>query len=162
MTSTLQKVILQMTDLLRKISPSSFYTQAVPSLGNATVGQHTRHIIEYCQQLISGYETGVICYDDRIRDNKIETDLHQALYEFEKINSGLMRPDKPLKLFVKNSGDHFSISTTYFREVYYNFEHCIHHQALIRVALHELNLKIISADFGIAPATLEYREKCVQ
>lgn len=54
------------------------------------------------------------------------------------------------------------IETNYFREVLYNLEHCIHHQALIKVALLNFNYIQISETFGIAPSTIEFRKICAQ
>ncbi len=41
----------------------------------------------------------------------------------------------------------------------YNIEHCIHHQALIKVALNEMEANhLINKNFGMAPSTIQYRE----
>jgi hypothetical protein len=41
----------------------------------------------------------------------------------------------------------------------YNIEHCIHHQALIKVALNEMEANhLINKNFGIAPSTIQYRK----
>ena len=54
------------------------------------------------------------------------------------------------------------IDSNYYRELLYNLEHCIHHQALIKVAvLKNENLKV-DANFGVARSTIEYRKQCVQ
>jgi len=54
------------------------------------------------------------------------------------------------------------IETNYYRELLYNLEHCIHHQALIRVALFQMENIKVNANFGVAPSTIEYRKQCVQ
>jgi hypothetical protein len=51
--------------------------------------------------------------------------------------------------------------TSYFREIVYGTEHTIHHFALLKVALIELNIKIDEPDFGIAYATIQYRKSMV-
>ncbi len=51
------------------------------------------------------------------------------------------------------------IPTNFYREMVYNIEHCIHHQALIKVALNEMEANhLINKNFGIAPSTIQYRE----
>ena len=54
------------------------------------------------------------------------------------------------------------INTNYFREIIYNLEHCIHHQALIRVAIEECTDLQLPESFGVAPSTLLYRERVLQ
>ena len=65
--------------------------------------------------------------------------------------------------FTGEAGSLTKIATTFQRELAYCLEHSIHHQALIKVGLKELNLEnIIEKNFGVAPATIRYHEKCVQ
>ena len=59
-------------------------------------------------------------------------------------------------------GEELRIDSNYFRELLYNLEHCIHHQALIKVAVLQLEHLQIDADFGVARSTIEYRKQCAQ
>jgi hypothetical protein len=59
-------------------------------------------------------------------------------------------------------GENISISSNYHRELLYNLEHCIHHQALLKVALLPMKNIKIDADFGVARSTVAYRNQCVQ
>ncbi len=52
--------------------------------------------------------------------------------------------------------------SSYQRELLYNLEHSIHHQALIKVALLEIQHDLVDENFGVAQSTIEYRKKCVQ
>jgi hypothetical protein len=56
------------------------------------------------------------------------------------------------------------VYTSYYRELAFNAEHATHHMALIRVALIEMGLSIVTDDFGVAPATLKYKsaQACAQ
>ena len=55
------------------------------------------------------------------------------------------------------------IETNYERELLYNLEHSIHHQALIKVALLQLQSVEIPENFGVAQSTIVYREsQCVR
>jgi RNA-binding protein YhbY len=54
------------------------------------------------------------------------------------------------------------IESNYTRELLYNLEHSIHHQALIKVAILQNNSIIIDENFGVAHSTIEYRKKCAQ
>ena len=73
----IQHVFAQLKDLLHQIS-SEEYKMPSTLLSGATIGQHVRHIIELFQCLEKGYETGVVNYEKRKRDQKIETDKHFA------------------------------------------------------------------------------------
>ena len=54
------------------------------------------------------------------------------------------------------------IESNYYRELMYNIEHCIHHQAIIKIALLHLGKTEIVENFGIAKSTIEYRRQCAQ
>jgi hypothetical protein len=47
----------------------------------------------------------------------------------------------------------------YFRELLYNLEHCIHHQALIKWLFYKMKL-FLWMNFGVARSTIEYRKLC--
>jgi hypothetical protein len=46
------------------------------SLSSATIGEHTRHVIEMFQCLLNNYESGVVNYDERARDIVLQTDTN--------------------------------------------------------------------------------------
>jgi len=138
------------------------YNRRCAQLNESTIGQHTRHIIELFDCLITHYEHGVINYDSRPRNNLIETLPDYAQTCIQKILGNINKPDKSLLLSQKIAGKEMRIQTNYFRELLYNLEHCIHHQALIRVAVFEMNNVHIDANFGVAPATVEFKKQCAQ
>ena len=97
-------------------------------------------------------------YLNRVRDLAIETDKLFAIQELSLIMDQIIRPDKEIKLVIEcfeGSAANY-VSTTYFREIVYNAEHTIHHLALIRVALREMQLEIVGDDFGMAYSTIKY------
>ncbi len=114
------------------------------------------------QCLINQYESGTIDYDKRVRDKKIETDIEFALRSIDEIVFSLAKPNKKLVLSQFISVEQLRIETDFQRELLYNLEHCIHHQALIKVAVLQFDSVEINDTFGIAPSTLEYRKQCVQ
>lgn len=138
------------------------YTLRSAMLGEATIGQHIRHIIELVQCLVNGYDNGTVNYDARIRDIRIETDKHFAGWCIRQLLESTAQADKPLQL-ITSGEPAVHISTFYYRELLYNTEHAIHHMALIRVGLREMHLDIVDDHFGVAPSTVQYREKvCAQ
>ena len=148
-------------ELLRQLTNEEFM-QKNPELSNATIGEHMRHIIELFGCLLENYDYGLINYDDRKRDVLLQTDKNESIAIIEKYLLELDKPNKPLSLTHNCFSPIELLHTNYFRELIYNLEHSIHHQALIKVALHSLPHIKIPSTFGVAPSTLEYRKQCAQ
>ena len=79
-----------------------------------------------------------------------------------EIQKNLEQPDKEVSIFCGTNDNAVCIESNYYREVLYNLEHCIHHQALIKVALLSIKNINIADGFGVAPSTLQYRQECAQ
>ena len=135
------------------------YTHKIEHLGNASIGGHTRHIIELLQCAIAGYHIGEVDYINRTRNLEIENDRMLAISRISKILQEVEMPEKELSLFVEQVDDlkACTVNTTFFREIVYNTEHVIHHLALIKVALIEMKLDIVESDFGVAYSTILYK-----
>lgn len=153
--SSLVHVLLQLPD-------QSSYAEPCNALSDATIGQHTRHIIELYQCLLAGYRAGEINYDDRERNILYENDITAAVDIIKEIQLNLEQPDKKLMVLCQTVDASISIESNYYREVLYNLEHCIHHQALIKVALLSIKDMQIADGFGVAYSTLQYRQQCAQ
>lgn len=134
------------------------YTEKLPLLGDSSIGEHTRHIIELFQVLKAGYSHGVINYDDRQRDVRIQTNIDVAMEAIAHLISDISQPNKDLILHTLNHNNR-PFSTNYDRELLYNIEHCIHHQAIIRIGLSILEKNTGDEAFGVAPSTLLYRRQ---
>jgi hypothetical protein len=147
--------------VLQQLEGQDIYTAPCHELSQATIGQHTRHVIELYQCLLAGYETGLVNYDDRQRNKLYETNTVEAIAVIKEIQSKLQQPDKAMQVVCGAEEPH-TITSNYYREVLYNLEHCIHHQALIRVGLITTNGGSVSSEFGVAPSTIQYRRQCAQ
>ncbi|HVZ26372.1 MAG TPA: hypothetical protein VG842_09970, partial [Sediminibacterium sp.] len=129
----------QLKQILTLIS-SQEYNSPSEALSGASIGQHVRHILEMFQCLDNGYETGLINYEARKRERRIETDPLYAMELMTAIVAGLDKPDKPLQLkacYQETAETVIAIDTNYQRELVYNLEHTVHHMALIRVGIRE-------------------------
>ena len=159
--SAVRHTLEELKDLLNQLSNEDF---ALPILylGNSSVGEHTRHIIEMFQCLLNSYESGLLNYDDRERNNLIQTDTNFAIQSINDIIKCIERENKNIVLKQLLFKAYTVIETNYFRELLYNLEHCIHHQALIKVAIFQLEDIQLTETFGIAPSTIEYRKQCAQ
>lgn len=141
------------------------YTQPVKVLSQSTIGQHTRHILEFFIELNKGYDSHVVDYDKRIRNHAIESDKFFAINTLHQIADELVKPDRDLVLNVEygpEAGQRLQVITNYFRELVYNMEHTVHHMALIRIGVQSISELQIPAEFGVAASTLKFRKACAQ
>lgn len=154
----LHEILTEQQNLLRKVS-AEMYCQSIPSLDGSTIGGHTRHIIEFLEILLNSYHTNQINYDERQRNLELEKNPKKAMEVISEILSSIDLPNKNLILKQTVGSVSLEISTNFYRELLYNIEHCIHHQALIKVAFNEIKMShLLNKNFGIAPSTIQYRE----
>lgn len=149
------EVLGELSDFLTQLKPKDF-ADFSPVLKTSSIGQHVRHVLELYECLVSQYESGIVCYDDRKRDKTLETDVDQAISKINKIQSSIQRSDKEILLKMSSGSDLETIRSSYYRELCYNLEHCIHHQALIKVACINFDYLMIPASFGVAKSTIDY------
>lgn len=147
--------------LLQQISDVD-YAAPCAELSDSSIGEHTRHIIEMFQCLENQYEEGIINYDNRLRNRLIQTSTEFALAQIKFIQDSIDKPNKKIELEQIIDGAQIRIESNYNRELLYNLEHCIHHQALIKVAILMHGKIQIHENFGVAPSTIEYRKQCAQ
>ena len=159
--TSINNTLTELSDLLSQLGNSD-YTKTCYDLSNATIGEHTRHIIEMFQCLENQYNVAVVNYDDRKRDYQIQTDVEFARKAIGTVISNLNKPNKNVVLQQIIDGEELRIESNYYRELLYNLEHCIHHQALIKVAVLQNENLSIDENFGVARSTIEYRKQCAQ
>jgi len=151
----------ELIDLLGKLSAED-YSKPCEQLSSASIGEHTRHIIEMFQCLENQYEIGIVNYDKRERNKQIQTDTFFAIDQITNIKNNLDKSNKEIQLQQIIDDQEIFIQSNYHRELLYNLEHCVHHQALIKVAILVANTITVDANFGVARSTIEYRNKCAQ
>ena len=160
----LQHYMNQVAAAVCKMSDKE-YTGLIEPLGNATIGQHVRHIIELFEELQNGYESGMVCYDNRKRDYAIETDKLLAIERLQQICVTAAKADKALVLkcsYSTEDGVDLCVNSNYNRELIYNIEHAVHHMALLRVGIQHISTIQLPRDFGIAVSTLRHKKVCAQ
>jgi hypothetical protein len=137
-------------------------------LSKATIGQHVRHILEFYQCLLEGIVVNMINYDNRKRNLTIETDLNFAIAVIDQVNSEMDLQKNDFDIILQGNysnldDNQIEIKSSYYRELAYCLEHSIHHQALIKIGLIELDaFELIDKSFGIAPATIRHINQCAQ
>jgi hypothetical protein len=158
------RLLYQLKELLESLTDEQ-YCRKVAVLSNASIGQHTRHIIEFFQELEKGYETGIVNYDARTRNYTIETQRKFAIGELVAIAASVAKENRSLKLvadFSSEDNNFYEVPTNYQRELVYNLEHTIHHMAILRIGVNVITAIELPENFGVAISTLKYRNVCVQ
>jgi hypothetical protein len=159
--NSVKNTLLELKEVLIQLTNEDF-GKPIENLGESSIGEHSRHVIELFQCLVQSYESEKLNYDKRERNYNIQTDIKFANNAIDVIIETIEKPNKNIILEQVIEGESFLIETNYFRELLYNLEHCIHHQALIKVALYPFENVQVKQSFGVAPSTIEYKRQCAQ
>lgn len=131
------------------------------------IGGHFRHCVDFYNCFLSSAGSGRINYDQRARDERVERDPERAAFELQAIIDGLRRfsfADGQAELLVVLEGSTRSDERPYWtrssiaRELQSLLSHTVHHYALIAIALRLQGIEL-TAEFGVAPSTLEHWRK---
>jgi hypothetical protein len=159
LSAQMQAIFSDLSEALCQCSPER-YTMPLPLLSGATIGEHTRHVIEFFQCVSMAFESETVDYAKRERNRIIETNKAYALQLLSEVTVGLNMPNKTMLLCLgAPNGKPVTVSSNLYREIAYNIEHAIHHMAIIKIGLKSLAIPV-NENFGVAPSTLEYRAAC--
>jgi hypothetical protein len=163
-----QQKMHELRELIGQLSEDQF-SQPLEVLSGSTLGMHLRHILEFYQCLFQALEDRNLNYDLRKRDKEMETSKARCQVCISQLMQNLKTctEDIPLQLSADYSGQLYgekvSTATTYFRELLYNIEHCVHHLAIIRIGMKALDPSLrINGNMGIAASTLRNANQCAQ
>ncbi len=150
-------------ELLELLEAES-YARPHPAVYDASIGGHYRHGLDHFVSLLRAVETGVVDYDRRDRDRRVEQDLETARASTRIVRSELQRWDA--SVLEHTVGVRCSVSdcnpespvtrSTLGRELAYAITHGIHHYAMIGV-IARLEDRPVPAGFGVAPSTTLHR-----
>ncbi len=137
------------------------YVLPMHAYGSGSIGQHLRHVLDHYHAL-SSCEHGVIDYDQRRRDNPVETSKALALAEIQRTLHRLpLLVDQPIRVRseVSPHAQHVEeTNSSIKRELLFVTSHAVHHFALIAMLL-RLQGMAVPMDFGVAPATLTHQRQ---
>ncbi len=155
-------IFSQLIDVAAQLSDEQYSGESGLLSGNS-IGKHVRHIIEFFECLLAGYESGVIDYDARARNEAIENSTGVAIRTLEAISARIGgMSDKQLLLLSEYPGIDGKCSgeSSFNREIVYNIEHAIHHMAIIKIALQSDFPEVkLPENFGIAWSTIKHQNK---
>lgn len=160
------RLLNDLRELIQKLNDQSYGENTALMLGSS-IGKHVRHLLEFYECLLNGYEKGIINYDLRQRNERIEKDRFYTLELItqitEKIRTKNQEEDKELLLEYSEEFGTDYLPTSFARELAYNIEHTVHHQAILRIALVQLYPEIqIAEHFGVAWSTIRHKEVSTQ
>lgn len=143
--------------LLNQLSPLQF-SQPLPILGHATIGQQLRHVLEFYDCVLFAHP--IICYDNRPRNQKLEENPTAAQQKIKELLNQLELSDlnQSIPLSYCLGTEVQMLSTTIERELLYCLDHSIHHAAIIRIGLQQcFDDVVIPPNFGFAYSTLAHK-----
>jgi uncharacterized damage-inducible protein DinB len=162
LTHLSSRILGQLSDAMRQLAPEDF-CRASRALSNATIGQHLRHTLEFFICLERGLSSGVVNYDNREHDERMEKDKDTAIEAMVRVINFVrtLKENHPLVLEVGydvDSDEAQSMETNVFRELTYNIEHAVHHMAMIKIGLRDVApYVVIPPDFGVAVSTMRHK-----
>ena len=147
----------------------TLYREPVEILSFASIGEHTRHILEFYQCLLHQCAYGTINYDLRNRNKIIQEDPEKANEALINIIQALHQAESHEPIYLEMTYDEDkkvtnSVETSLERELVYNLEHVIHHLAIIKIGLSIIAPGMtLPEGFGVAPSTMRFkRNSCAQ
>lgn len=142
------------------------YARGIAEIGASSVGAHYRHHLEHVQLLLSGLESGVVDYDRRERELRLETDQAHALARTAELMAAFEQMDaealaRPLQVVHRScvsdaEGARPTCESTLGREVLFVLSHAVHHYALMNVVAQLLGQQT-DRTIGVMPSTLVYQ-----
>lgn len=153
----LQHQLRQLRQLLESMHADAYITPMHHLVG-ATIGGHTRHILEMIECAIEGQQTGIADYINRDRDMSLERLIPSALQKLDFILEQVELENVDLHVLTESQdgSETQMVDSNFFREILFLTDHTVHHMALIKVGLIELEIPV-NPDFGVAKSTLKFR-----
>lgn len=156
-------VLLQGLGLLFQLCDSK-YSQVARGPFQASIGGHYRHVLEHFHCLIEGLSTGVVNYDARRRNPRIENEVSFAAISTCDVLRVIKKwPAETLERYCKtvssvayHSDAAALLDSNVARELAYCVAHAIHHFAIIRLIGSELGVEL-PKEFGYAPSTMKHQ-----
>lgn len=135
------------------------YNQPIEALCNGTIGQHTRHVIEFYQCFINQLDQKVINYTLRQRDVELENIRSSAVAAIGDVIIDLYHLKQDVDLVLAtDKEENVKIESNLSRELYHNIEHTIHHMAILKIGLFLIAPEVVLPEhFGLAPSTVKHR-----
>lgn len=129
----------------------------------ATIGAHFRHVLDHFTAFFVGLDEGLIEYERRDRDVRIERDAafasEVARATLDALDGLRDAPDRPIAIVCRVGAraeqPDVRTQSSIRRELQFLLSHTVHHYALIAAEL-RVRGQTVPEGFGVAPSTLGY------
>lgn len=140
------------------------YARREAACFDSSIGGHVRHVLEHYTSFLGGLGAGVVSYEARARDARIENEPAHAARHLREIKGRLAKlaeQEENRRVLVRSEvarGDETEpwADSCALRELEFLLSHTIHHFALVGVICKLAGLET-PKDFGVAPSTLRHR-----
>lgn len=155
--------LLDQIDSLLNLLDQNVFTKKHAFINHSTVGQHTRHILEFYHCILQHFPSQRVCYDDRKRSLDLEQSIILTKEAICHIKNGLssLADDVSITFVASYSETHDnkeSIPSSLKRELAYAMDHTVHHLAIIKIILNLEGLKM-EEFLGVAPSTIRFNKQ---
>lgn len=164
MNSSHKAQIIALKDLVLSTSKDQ-YTAKIDVLPHSTMGAHVRHLLEFFDCFLSGFEKKEVDYQNRKRDLNLEEIPSKAVEKCDEIILAFsklsLNANDLIIVWSEMDEKPQKLKSTIAREIEYLFHHMVHHLALIGVYLRSQG-RDIPENFGVAPSTISFWETSQQ
>lgn len=144
---------------LAGLDDALFLRQPKDHTFTGTIGSHTRHIIEFYNQLMKAENYSNINYDGRERNTLIESSIAIAIQNIDSVIAFFNTSTFDFSTNYSVTSNNTIYNSSLGRELIYLAEHTVHHLALIRMIAEADGYTFVAAEkFGIAESTQQYRQ----
>ena len=162
----LHQVLEQCRTVLEACGSDAFY--AAQDGGHSGIGPHMRHVLEHFDVFLKALDTGLVDYEARARDKRLETSVEaadeaiNALRDcveqtcFSRLDQSLTVRESPMADLTQ-----VEFQSTIGREWLFLIHHTVHHLALIKNLARHKGVEL-PAHLGVAAATLQYERSQAQ
>lgn len=168
-TAALATVLRDLAAVVEALSDAQYSDSGVAGI-SGSVGGHVRHCLDHVHALERGLDSGVVNYDARERDARVEVDrtLAWSLLQTARRRVLLLPASALARPVVVHTRLHVTtapveVRSSLGREVSFVIAHTIHHCATIAV-LAGVTRERLPERFGLAPSTPQetVRDVCVR
>ena len=157
-TGALAAVLDDLAAVVDSLTEAQYVDSAIPGV-SGSVGGHVRHCLDHVRALERAIETGVVDYDARDRDTRIEIDrtlawalLLSARRRVAAVPASVLARPVVVRTRLHCGMQPVEVLSSLEREVSFVIAHTIHHCATIAV-LAGVTPERLPDRFGIAPST---------
>ena len=145
--------------VVAQLAPEEYTDSDVPGI-SGSIGGHVRHCLDHVRALELGIARGLVDYDARHRDVRIESErevavrsLLAAAARLQEVPSEALGRMVVVRGLIAADGPVVEAVSSVARELVFVVSHTIHHNAQIALLAHRLGSSRLPYRFGVAPST---------